>query len=84
MHRLALPLLTRRAPTTAQAQSVEARQRQQGEDALNKRLSVLRDYEEKLHKAQAAKLQEYQAACVSVWGEDADRRGQADQARWVR
>ena len=59
------------------------RQRQQGEADLHKRLSALREYEEKLLVAQAAKLQEYQATAVAVWVEDAEGRKHAD-TRWVR
>ena len=70
-------------PANAQAKAVEARQRQEGEAALHKRLSLLREYEEKLLVAQAAKLQEYQAAAVAVWAEDAARRKHAD-IKWAR
>ena len=70
-------------PAHAQAKAVEARQRQEGEAALHKRLSLLREYEEKLLVAQAAKLQEYQAAAVAVWAEDAARRNHAD-IKWAR
>tara|TARA_B100000795_G_scaffold92976_1_gene68013 strand:+ start:495 stop:767 length:273 start_codon:yes stop_codon:yes gene_type:complete len=70
-------------PANAQAKAVEVRQRQQGEADLHKRLSVLREYEEKLLVAHAAKLQEYQATAVAVWAEDAARRKHAD-TKWVR
>ena len=73
-----------KATLTAQAQVVEKRQREQGEAALAKRLAVLHDYEKKLLVAQAAKLQDYQAAAVTLWGEDASRRNKVDAARWLR
>ena len=54
------------------------------EALLDEKRDMEGEYEEKLLVAQSAKLQEYQAACVAVWAEDADRRSWADRARWVR
>ena len=69
-------------PNLKQAQAVEKRQRQQGEEALGKRLALLREYEEKLLAAQVEKVREYQAVVAAVWADHPAPRAEA--VSWVR
>ena len=71
-------------PNLRNAQAVEKKQRQQGEAELEKRLSLLREYEEKLHAGQAAQLRDYSSSAAALWADRATSRTGSDAARWVR
>ena len=71
-------------PNLRNAQAVEKKQRQQGEAELEKRLSLLREYEEKLQAGQAAQLRQYSSSAAALWADRATSRTGFDAARWVR